>query len=239
MARRQPLTKARWMALQVVLVGVLAATVGLAALVKRGLEGSMDVKLASPATLATLSARLPAGWEYDAEVADAAAVISAHSPRSDDIQRRLDIYHLANPQGLKLEHFLSDPKIFHPDYSRDIRMQSPQAQWQWSGQAGIGGGEGIMLEGLRVPPNSDLDTYFHEVFIAGKVGRDVVIVKLRSTRFGHAESHFGDRMLARKLAESIKVEQPLDLIRTLWGSGAESSELRVQSSGNAPRKASS
>ncbi len=198
------MTGTRRVILQVVLAGVLLATMGLAALTMRSVEAAMEVELSAPQEVVTLRLRLPEGWEYDADVHEQVAAIFGSTPRDQVPRRWLEVHHYANPEGLDPEDYLNVRGVVPPVYPRDLTARSPVARLRWAGSATVAGVRGIMLEGYRVAP--DRDAQYHDLFICGRAGREIILVKLQSMR---SDPGFGDRVLARQIAKSIEIVHPL------------------------------
>ncbi len=206
--RRIEQTRTRAVVMQAVLVGVLAGSVGLAALAKNYIERATGVTLSSPFEAGTMRLQLPVGWEYQAASDTDASAIFAQSPAGDAPARQIEVHHLSNPQRLAPKELLALPSVLHPSYPRDLAVRSPVAFVVGMTQAPVAGKTGVMIEGYRVASEQGEGT-LHEVFIAGAVDGTLVLVKLKSHQGQDAEGGFGDRTLARQVAESVEVIHPL------------------------------
>lgn len=213
MARRiiEPLSRKRRIALQVVLWGVLAATVGLAVVVRGALDRSMGIQLGAAQTIGSLRLRLPVGWvTLESEIPGGIWILS-HEEAAEEPQEHIEIYHLINPNNLSPQELLLLPIGIPPAY---FQRQGPGVQpnptaglSKWNRVIEIAGAEGLMREGYQY--TRDPSYAWKDVFAAASLPNgQAIIIKLRTLRTPEELESRRETLLVRRVAESISVIHP-------------------------------
>lgn len=219
MTRRiEPLSRHRRILLPVVLWTALAATVGLAAVVRVVLDRSVGIELGPPQTVGSLELRLPAGWVTEISSFPGGVWIVANAESDGRPREQLDIFHLSNPAGLSPEELMvlkppiGIPLAYferqHPALPVPIRATgqlSHRERW-----IPVAGAEGLMREGFRL--TQDQSWVWRDLFATAQLPADeAIVVKLRTLRSPDDLQDRRDPLLMRRIAESIVVRARVDV----------------------------
>ncbi len=207
MAKIGPLSPSRRVWLQAVLCLMLAFTVALAAVVSAALDRAAGIRLGPVQEIGTLRLRLPEGWELEQpHLSSGGTLIRALSVGGQSPSRGLQIHHLAVPYDLDCDSLLSSQVGMPEDYL----VRGGEAQIIRKYALSVAGQPALMLEGLRGARSMPGDAVFHEIFICASLParKEALLLQLRALRTLEDMQDRSDRLLLRRVADSIELIGP-------------------------------
>lgn len=207
MAKFNPMSQRGRLWLQIVLCVILVLTVGLAALVSGGLDRAAGVNLGPVQAIGSLRLRLPVGWELDdPQVTSGGTLIRAMAGDDQPPARGLQVHHLAVPVPLDCDSLLNSQVGMPTDYM----VRGGEAQLVGKTTLTVAGTSAVMLEGVRVARSVPGEAIFHEIFICAAMPArtEALLLQLRALRTSEDMTDRSDRLLLRRIAESIELTGP-------------------------------
>ena len=186
--------------MQITLWLLLAATLGLAALVDHQRQKALRVSLGPVQTFGDLSVRLPAHWQMNAGEAESAVVVSAEDQteagqRRHEALRRLDIIRLRTRDFISpLEILLQDPQV-----ARLLKSQMAQGEDSLK-SVPMGSWPGILLT-MESTADRRRGVVTAKELLAATVLPSRQAILIRLSGFGMVEP--ADEQIVRQVAASL------------------------------------